>query len=81
MPRIFGVANVHVLLQPDAEHDLPIFYLSKKIDLEGKTLPSRRLWFLIYWRKTSSSWLSQVPVMTSTHYIEHIAAALAAERD
>jgi hypothetical protein len=40
-----------------------------------KDVSSRRVCFLIYWRKTSSTWLPQVPVITSTHHIEHIAAA------
>jgi hypothetical protein len=38
--------------------------------------------FLIYWRKTSSTWLRQVPVTvrTSTRDIESIAAAVSAQR-
>jgi hypothetical protein len=77
VPQIFGVANLHVLLGRDAEYDLPIYYLSKnKTDLEGKD-PSRRICFLIFWRKTSSSWLPQVPVwiMTSTRDLDRMAAA------
>ena len=37
----------------------------------------RRVFFLVSWRKTSSTWLPQVPVviMTSTRDIEGIAAA------
>jgi hypothetical protein len=57
VPRIYGVADLHVLLQRDAEHDLPIFNLPKKVDSEEKDLPSRRVCFLIFWRTTSSSWL------------------------
>jgi hypothetical protein len=77
VPRIYGVPDLHVLLQRDAEHDLPIFYLPKKVDSEGEDLPSRRVCFLIFWRKTSSSWLPQFPVwiMTSTSFLDRMAAA------
>jgi len=63
--------DVRVLLRQNEEWDLPIF----------PNLPtdaaSRRVCFLVFWRKTSSTWLPQVPVviMTSTGYIERIAAA------
>jgi hypothetical protein len=83
MPRIYGVADLHVLLRRDAEYDLPIYYLSKnKTDLEGN-LPSRRVCFLIFWRKTSSSWLPQFPVwvLTSTRDLDRMAVAVAAQRN
>ena len=59
-----------------------IFELSKPADAPKDT-PSRRVCFLIYWRKTSSSWLPQVPVlvMNSTDYIQCIAGAVAAQFD
>jgi hypothetical protein len=83
VPKIFGVADLHVLLRRDAEHDLPIYYLSKNnTDLE-ENLPSRRVCFLIFWRKTSSSWLPQLPVwiMTSTRDLVGMAAAAADQAD
>jgi hypothetical protein len=64
-------SDVRVLLRQNEEWDLPIF----------PNLPtgssSRRVCFLVFWRKTSSTWLPQVPVviMTSTGDIERIAAA------
>jgi hypothetical protein len=82
VPQIFGVADLHALLRRDAEYDLPIYYLSKtKMDLEGN-LPSRRVCFLIFWRKTSSTWLPQFPVwiMTSTRDLDHMAAPDHAEQ-
>jgi hypothetical protein len=68
--------DVNVLLRPGKTHDLGIIKSPKKLD-EPQDAPSRRVCFLIYWRKTSSTWLPQVPVviMTSTGDIERIAAA------
>jgi hypothetical protein len=82
-PAIYGVAKDHsakgrkaffesvdlnLLLRSGKEHDLPI--------IERENV-SRRVCFFIYWRKTSSSYLWQFPVviMTSTHDIQRIAAA------
>jgi hypothetical protein len=89
-PPIYGVAkdhsaraisssfygNVNVLLPPGKEHSLPIIELPKDMDAPIDTT-GRRIRFLIYWRKTSSTWLPQVPVWnrTSTNYIKSIAAA------
>jgi hypothetical protein len=68
--------DVNVLLRPGKTHDLGIIKFPKKLD-KPQDAPSRRVCFLIYWRKTSSTWLPQVPVviMTSTGDIERIAAA------
>ena len=66
--------DVRVLLKQNKEWDLKIFPNRRKLP-EGSA--SRRVYFLIFWRKTSSTWLPQVPVviMTSTGDIERIAAA------
>jgi hypothetical protein len=89
-PQIYGVAkdhsvraisssfhgNVNVLLPPGKEQYLPIIELPKDLDAPIDTA-GRRVCFLIYWRKTSSTWLPQFPVivMTSTDDIKQIAAA------
>jgi hypothetical protein len=91
-PPIYGVAkdhsekavfssalygdDVNVLLPPGKEHSLPIIELPKNIDAPIDTT-GRRILFLIYWRKTSSMWLPQIPVWnwTSTDDIKRIAAA------
>jgi hypothetical protein len=90
-PPIYGIAkdhsagaitravvkfDVNVLLGPSDTHDLVIVPLRDPSKVP-KDEPSRWVCFLIYWRKTSSSWLPQVPVpvMTSTHDIQRIAAA------
>jgi hypothetical protein len=67
--------DVNVLLGPGEACDLPI--IDGRDPKVSKDAPSRRVCFLIYWRKTSSSWLPQVPVpvITSTHDIQRIAAA------
>lgn len=70
---LFNV-DVNVLLRPGEDWDLPIIKLPRKLD-EPKDTSSRRVCFLVSWRKTSSTWLPQVPVITSTHDIERIAAA------
>jgi hypothetical protein len=66
---------VNVLLAPGEACDLPI--IDGRDPRTSKDAPSRRVCFLIYWRKTSSTWLPQPPVwvITSTHDIQRIAAA------
>lgn len=66
--------DVRVLLKQNEERDLPIFPNRRKLP-EGSA--SRRFCFLVFWRKTSSTWLPQAPIMifTSTGYVEQIAAA------
>jgi hypothetical protein len=65
--------DVNVLLGPSEICDLPILPLRDPSEA-AKDQPVR---FLVYWRKTSSSYLRQVPVliMTSTGDIQRIAAA------
>jgi hypothetical protein len=89
-PPIYGVTRDHsseailealsfnndvknVLLQGEG-CDLPI--VPNRVKLP-KNAPSQRVRFIIYWRKTSSSWLRQFPVViwTSTGDIERISAA------
>jgi hypothetical protein len=79
-PQLFGRAGLHVLLRRDGEYDLPIFYLPKPVDMAEK---NRLVCFLIFWRKTSSSWLPQVPVpvINWTAYIDGIADAVASQPD
>jgi hypothetical protein len=68
--------DVKVLLSPGEAQYLPIIELPKDLDAPIKTA-GRRVCFLIYWRKTSSTWLPQFPViiMTSTDDIKRIAEA------
>jgi hypothetical protein len=89
-PRIYGIAkdhsvraisssfygNVNVLLPPGKEEYLPIIESPKNLDAPIDTA-GRRVCFLIYWRKTSSTWLPQLPVwvLSSTDDINRIAAA------
>jgi hypothetical protein len=73
--------DVNVLLRPGKDHSLPIIKLPTT---SGS--PPKAPWvvcFLIYWRKTSSTWLLQLPavVMTTTRYIERISAAATREDD
>jgi hypothetical protein len=65
--------DVNVLLGPGEAYDLPLLPLRNPSEA-AKDQPVR---FLVYWRKTSSSYLRQVPVviMTSTDDLERIAAA------
>jgi hypothetical protein len=94
LPRIYGVAkdhsmrakmaalesaDVNVLLRSGQEHDLPIIDLRNE---EDKNV-SRWVHFVVYWRKTSSTWLPQAAVVigTSTRAIEQIGAAVAAQWD
>jgi hypothetical protein len=91
-PGIYGVAknhslaatlsaafnlDVHVLLQRDADYDLPIFMFPKNIGSQDRDLPSRTVCFLVFWCKPSSSWFKQVPIliMTSTRALDRMAAA------
>jgi hypothetical protein len=95
-PPIYGIArdhsekaiaeavveiDVNVLLWQGETYDLPIFELPKPVDAPKDARP-QPVRFVIYWYKTSSSWLRQVPVTvrSSTRDIESIAAALAAQR-
>jgi hypothetical protein len=73
--------DVNVLLGPGETRDLPI--IDGRDPRISKDAPSRRVCFLIYWRKTSSSWLPQVPVpvITSTHDVQRIAAAATRRAD
>jgi len=69
-------ADVNVLLPPGEEQYLPIIEFPKDLD---KPLDTSRRWvcFLIFWRKTSSTWLPQFPILviTSTRDIESISVA------
>ena len=65
------LATGNVLLRPGKTHDLGIIKFPKKLD-EPQDAPSRQVCFLIYWRKTSSTWLPQV---------QRIAAAAPREGD
>jgi len=66
--------DVNVLLRSGEKQDLPI--------IVGETV-SKRVCLFIYWRKTSSTWLRQVPVLviTSTGDIKRIVAAAAAQQN
>jgi hypothetical protein len=64
--------------------DLPIITHSKPVEDQRKATEApadQSVRFVIFWRKTSSSWLRQVPVIiwTSTRDIERIAAAATAD--
>jgi hypothetical protein len=69
-------ADINLLLRQGEVRDLPIYFKLPK------GAPSQRVRFLIYWRKTSSTWLPQfpIPIWTSTGYAERISAAVAAQR-
>ena len=94
-PRIYGLAkdhsagaiagtvvgeDVHVFLEPSQTHNLVLVDQRNQLEAPDDA-PSQRLCMFIRWRKTSSSWLPQVPVVvaTSTHDIERIAAAAIAK--
>jgi hypothetical protein len=66
--------ELNVLLRSGAEEYLPIIEFPEN---KPKDAPSRWVCFLISWRKTSSTWLPQlpIPIITSTHDIERITAA------
>jgi hypothetical protein len=73
-PPIYGVTREKNVLLHGEACDLPI--VANRVKLP-KNAPSQRVCFVIYWRKTSSSWLRQFPVViwTSTGDIERISAA------
>jgi hypothetical protein len=62
-------ADVNLLLPPGQEHEFAI--LDRRSAQKGA---SQRVRFSIYWRKTSSTWLPQFPVVihTSTDDIQRI---------
>jgi hypothetical protein len=64
-------ADVNLLLRPGQEHELAI--VDRHVAAAQKDA-SQRVRFSIYWRKTSSTWLPQFPVVihTSTHDIQRI---------
>jgi hypothetical protein len=73
--------EVNALLRAGAEKYLPIIPLPT-----NPGAPPKVPWvvcFLIFWRKTSSTWLPQLPavVVTTTRYIERISAAATREDD
>ena len=71
-PQIYGLADLQVLVAPRDKCDLPLIDLRKNEDV-----PSQRVRFIISWRKTSSSWLWQVPAgfTIATHDLDRMAAA------
>jgi len=70
--------DVNVVLWQGEVCDLPIVEVSKPDQHRTADQPVR---VVIYWRKTSSSWLRQAPVViwTSTRDVERIAKAAAAD--
>jgi hypothetical protein len=70
--------DVNVVLWQGEVHDLPIIEVSKP---DQRNVADQSVRFVIYWRKTSSSYLRQMPVMimTSTRDIERIAEAATAD--
>jgi hypothetical protein len=72
--------DVNVLLEPSKSHDLVLIDRRNHLELP-KDAPSQRVYILIHWRKTSSNWLPQVPIVisTSTDDIQRIAAATTEE--
>jgi hypothetical protein len=96
-PPIYGIAKDHsagaiveatlnidanVLLWQGETCDLPLIDLRNQAEIP-KDAPPQPVRFVIYWRKTSSTWLRQIPVviMTSTHDIKRMAKAAAEQRD
>jgi hypothetical protein len=75
-----GANVLNVLLPAGQEHDLAI--IDRRNDEDVRKNISRWVCFCISWRKTSSTWLPQLPVFifTSTGTIQRIAAAVA-QRD
>jgi hypothetical protein len=63
------------ILPPGAEQDFPFFRNPKRV---GEKDYAGRIRLLVYWRKSSSTWLRQVPifVFTSTEDLERIAESL-----
>jgi hypothetical protein len=70
--------DVNVVLWQGEVRDLPIIEVSKP---DHRNVADQPVRFVIYWRKTSSSYLRQVPVMimTSTRDIDRIAQAATAD--
>jgi hypothetical protein len=66
-------ASASVILRPGEERDLPIFRRPAKLP-KAEDPPSQTVRFVIYWRKTSSTWLWRVPVWikTSTDHIKQM---------
>jgi len=65
--------DVNLLLPPGQEHDLAI--VDRRVGVQSvQNNVSQRVRFSVYWRKTSSTWLPQFPVVihTSTHDIQRI---------
>lgn len=75
--------DVNVLLTQGEVCDLPIIKLPKPVVEDEPNATDQPVRFLIYWRKTSSSYLRQAPVviLTSTRDIERIADAATADFD
>jgi hypothetical protein len=73
--------DTNVLLWQGETRDLPILPFRKPSEMAKDAPQAVRV--VIYWRKTSSSWLPQVPVMiiTSTADIERMAKAAIAQKD
>jgi hypothetical protein len=76
-----GIANAisneptYAIVAPGAEQDFPFFKNPKR---EGEKEHNRKIRFLVYWRKCSSTWLRQIPVqvLTSTEDLERMAENL-----
>jgi hypothetical protein len=68
--------DVQVFLETGKTHDLVLIDGRNQLEVP-KDAPPQRVYMFIRWRKTSSSWLPQVPVIiaTSTLDIQRIAAA------
>jgi hypothetical protein len=63
------------VLEPRGELDFPFFRNPKR---EGENEYTGRIRFSVYWRKSSSTWLRQIPinVFTSTDDLERMAKSL-----
>ena len=63
------------ILEPGGELDFPFFRNPKR---EGEKEYAGRIRFSVYWRKSSSTWLRQIPinVLTSTNDLERMAESL-----
>jgi hypothetical protein len=79
VPKIYGTADLQVILRPGEKCDLPIFDLRKN-QVPNTDAPSQRVRFVVSWRKTSSAFW-QVPAWftISTRAFDRLAAA--ADRD
>jgi hypothetical protein len=49
-------------IAPQETHD---FFFWERRDVDAPR--TRTVWFLIYWRKASSTWLPQIPIVISAH--------------